>query len=46
MQITTKKDDSEYDLLNQLGGILGLTAKEIVDVHGAWLSRLLGSRLK
>ncbi|KAJ0075872.1 hypothetical protein Patl1_35086 [Pistacia atlantica] len=32
-QITTKKDDSEYVLLNQLGGILGLTAKEIVDVH-------------
>ncbi|KAL5582894.1 hypothetical protein UlMin_015336 [Ulmus minor] len=32
-QITTKKDDSEYVLLNQLGGILGLTSKEIVDVH-------------
>lgn len=32
-QITTKKDDSEYVLLNQLGGILGLTDKEIVDVH-------------
>lgn len=32
-EITTKKDDSEYVLLNQLGGILGLTAQEIVDVH-------------
>lgn len=32
-QITTKKDDSEYLLLNQLGGILGLNSKEIVDVH-------------
>ncbi|KAF5727299.1 hypothetical protein HS088_TW22G00992 [Tripterygium wilfordii] len=32
-QITTKKDDSEYIYLNQLGGILGLTTKEIVDVH-------------
>ncbi|KAL0370832.1 UNVERIFIED_CONTAM: protein, chloroplastic [Sesamum angustifolium] len=32
-QITTKKDDSEYLLLNQLGGILGLTDKEIVEVH-------------
>ncbi|KAL6967787.1 hypothetical protein U1Q18_033596 [Sarracenia purpurea var. burkii] len=32
-QITTKKDDSEYVLLNQLGGILGLTNKEIVEVH-------------
>ncbi|KAL2470925.1 hypothetical protein Adt_39061 [Abeliophyllum distichum] len=32
-QITTKKDDSEYVLLNQLGGILGLSDKEIVDVH-------------
>lgn len=32
-QITTKKDDSEYVLLSQLGGILGLTTKEIVDVH-------------
>uniref|UniRef100_A0A5B7AS11 Protein TIC110 n=1 Tax=Davidia involucrata TaxID=16924 RepID=A0A5B7AS11_DAVIN len=32
-QITTKKDDSEYILLNQLGGILGLTGKEIVEVH-------------
>ncbi|KDP30450.1 hypothetical protein JCGZ_17138 [Jatropha curcas] len=32
-QITTKKDDSEYLLLNQLGGILGLTGKEIVEVH-------------
>ncbi|XP_059659856.1 protein TIC110, chloroplastic isoform X2 [Cornus florida] len=32
-QITTKKDDSEYVLLNQLGKILGLTNKEIVDVH-------------
>ncbi|KAL8055871.1 hypothetical protein ABFX02_04G083300 [Erythranthe guttata] len=32
-QITTKKDDSEYAFLNQLGGILGLTDKEIVEVH-------------
>ncbi|KAJ6383331.1 hypothetical protein OIU78_026752 [Salix suchowensis] len=32
-QITTKKDDSEYLLLNQLGGILGLTVMEIVEVH-------------
>ncbi|KAJ8751342.1 hypothetical protein K2173_016530 [Erythroxylum novogranatense] len=32
-QITTKKDDSEFLLLNQLGGILGLSSKEIVEVH-------------
>ncbi|KAK7372201.1 hypothetical protein VNO80_05573 [Phaseolus coccineus] len=32
-QITTKKDDSEYLLLNQLGGILGLSSNEIVEVH-------------
>lgn len=32
-QITTKKDDSEYVFLNQLGGILGLTDKQIVEVH-------------
>ncbi|KAG2324041.1 hypothetical protein Bca52824_006769 [Brassica carinata] len=32
-QITTKRDDSEYLLLNQLGGILGLTSKEIVNIH-------------
>ncbi|KAG4989212.1 hypothetical protein JHK82_031541 [Glycine max] len=32
-QIITKKDDSEYVLLNQLGGILGLSSKEIVKVH-------------
>ncbi|XP_058767994.1 protein TIC110, chloroplastic-like [Vicia villosa] len=32
-QITKKKDDSEYILLNQLGGILGLSGKDIVDVH-------------
>jgi hypothetical protein len=32
-QITKKKDDSEYLYLNQLGGILGLTGKEIMDVH-------------
>ncbi|KAE8713470.1 TIC110 protein [Hibiscus syriacus] len=32
-QITTKKDDSEYVLLNQLGGILGLTSEETVNVH-------------
>jgi hypothetical protein len=28
-----QKDDSEYLYLNQLGGILGLTGKEIMDVH-------------
>lgn len=32
-QITTKKDDSEYVFLNQLGAILGLSSKEIVEVH-------------
>ncbi|WCJ34963.1 translocon at the inner envelope membrane of chloroplasts 110 [Euphorbia peplus] len=32
-QITTKKDDSEYIYLNQLGGILGMSGKEIVEVH-------------
>ncbi|CAJ2652764.1 unnamed protein product [Trifolium pratense] len=32
-QITKKKDDTEYLYLNQLGGILGLTGKEIMDVH-------------
>lgn len=32
-QITTKKDSSEYLLLNQLGTILGLTGKQIVEVH-------------
>ncbi|KAK4483071.1 hypothetical protein RD792_010247 [Penstemon davidsonii] len=32
-QITTKKDDSEYVNLSQLGGILGLDDKEIVEVH-------------
>ncbi|PON66189.1 Protein TIC [Trema orientale] len=32
-QITTKKDDSEYVFLNQLGGILGLETQEIVEVH-------------
>lgn len=32
-QITTKKDDSEYVLLNQLGNILGFTTKETVEVH-------------
>lgn len=32
-QITTKKDNSEYLLLNQLGLILGLSGKEIVEVH-------------
>lgn len=32
-QIVTKKDDSEYVLLNQLGGILGMTDKDIVEVH-------------
>lgn len=32
-QITTKKDDSEYVFLNQLGNILGLTTKETVEVH-------------
>ena len=32
-QITTKRDDSEYLLLNQLGGIFGLISKEIVNIH-------------
>ncbi|XP_050368674.1 protein TIC110, chloroplastic [Argentina anserina] len=32
-QITTKKDDSEYLLLNQLGTILGLSSTEVVEVH-------------
>lgn len=32
-EITTKKDNSEYLLLNQLGGILGLTGKEIIEIH-------------
>ncbi|GFP97345.1 protein tic110 chloroplastic [Phtheirospermum japonicum] len=32
-QITTKKDDSEYVLLSQLGGILGLSDKETLEVH-------------
>ncbi|CAI8596921.1 unnamed protein product [Vicia faba] len=32
-QITKKKNDSEYIILNQLGGILGLSGKDIVDVH-------------
>ncbi|CDP09261.1 unnamed protein product [Coffea canephora] len=32
-QFTTKKGASEFALLNQLGGILGLTSKEIVEVH-------------
>lgn len=32
-QITTKKDNSEYLYLNQLGGILGLSGKEIVEIH-------------
>jgi len=33
IQIRKKKDDSEYVFLNQLGGILGMTGKEIMDVH-------------
>ena len=33
VQITTKRNGSEYVLLNQLGEILGLSGKEIVDVH-------------
>lgn len=33
LEITTQKDDKEYLLLNQLGEILGLTYKEIVEVH-------------
>lgn len=33
LEISTKKDDSEYVVLSQLGGILGLTDKEIVGVH-------------
>lgn len=32
-EITIKRDDSEFLLLNQLGGILGMTSTEIVDVH-------------
>ncbi|KAL3653199.1 hypothetical protein CASFOL_002880 [Castilleja foliolosa] len=32
-QITTKKDDSEYVLLSQLGSILGLNDEETVEVH-------------
>ncbi|KAF5186744.1 hypothetical protein FRX31_023661 [Thalictrum thalictroides] len=32
-QITTKKDNSEFLLLNQLGAILGLTVTETVEVH-------------
>ncbi|KAF9594954.1 hypothetical protein IFM89_035524 [Coptis chinensis] len=32
-QIATKRDNSEYLLLNQLGVLLGLTGKEIVEVH-------------
>ncbi|KAG6680901.1 hypothetical protein I3842_13G065600 [Carya illinoinensis] len=32
-QITTKKDDSEFVFLSQLGGILGLSSKETVEVH-------------
>ncbi|XP_045824097.1 protein TIC110, chloroplastic-like [Trifolium pratense] len=32
-QIATKKNDSEFIFLNQLGGILGMSVKEIVDVH-------------
>ncbi|KAK7321410.1 hypothetical protein VNO77_32031 [Canavalia gladiata] len=31
--LTIKKDDTEYLFLNQLGVILGLNRKEIVDVH-------------
>ncbi|PIN19551.1 hypothetical protein CDL12_07782 [Handroanthus impetiginosus] len=33
VQVTVKKDDSQYILLNQLGGILGMTDSEIVQVH-------------
>ncbi|KAG5224982.1 chloroplast inner envelope family protein [Salix suchowensis] len=33
-QITTKKDDSEYLLLNQLGGILGLTLSRPILADG------------
>lgn len=33
VQITTKKDDSEFLLLNQIGGILGLTSKQTVEIH-------------
>lgn len=32
-QITTKKDNSEFVYLNQLGSILGLTRNETVEVH-------------
>ncbi|KAK4274891.1 hypothetical protein QN277_018054 [Acacia crassicarpa] len=33
LEVHTKNDDSEYVYLNQLGGILGLSGKEIVEVH-------------
>nr|O24303.1 RecName: Full=Protein TIC110, chloroplastic; AltName: Full=Chloroplast inner envelope protein, 110 kDa; Short=psIEP110; AltName: Full=IAP100; AltName: Full=Translocon at the inner envelope membrane of chloroplasts 110; Flags: Precursor [Pisum sativum]AAC49399.1 IAP100 [Pisum sativum] len=33
VEIKKKKDDTEYIYLNQLGGILGLTGKVIMDVH-------------
>lgn len=33
IEINTKKDDSEYVNLNRLGGILGMSSKEIVEVH-------------
>ncbi|KAK1272270.1 hypothetical protein QJS04_geneDACA005893 [Acorus gramineus] len=32
-QVTIKKDNSEYLYLNQLGGMLGLTSNEIVEIH-------------
>ncbi|XP_022729007.1 protein TIC110, chloroplastic isoform X2 [Durio zibethinus] len=32
-QITSERDDSDYVLLNQLGGILGLTTEETVEVR-------------
>lgn len=43
-QITTKKDDSEYVYLKQLGGILGLTDKEIVDVHRSLAEQAFGQQ--
>lgn len=43
-QITTKKDDSEYVFLKQLGGILGLTDKEIVEVHRSLAEQAFGQQ--
>ncbi|KAL4558429.1 hypothetical protein LXL04_036629 [Taraxacum kok-saghyz] len=43
-QITTKKDDSEYVFLKQLGGILGLTDKEILEVHRGLAEQAFGQQ--